>query len=110
MAAYPYNTTQWQRLRRVCLAMHPLCERCLADRKQPVAASHVDHRKAISDGGDPFPPVEGLASLCASCHSQKTARGPEAGAVRSGRSLQPRKGCDEQGNPLDPLHPWSAAQ
>ena len=89
-----YSTARWQRLRRQQLWAHPLCEDChrVGIVKE---ANHVDHRIAISAGGDPFTPIGiGLASLCASCHSQKTARGPEAGAVKTTRARQPRKGCD----------------
>ncbi|BBC74400.1 conserved hypothetical protein [Altererythrobacter sp. B11] len=104
MAKWPYNTTVWQKLRRLKLQLEPFCEECLGiDRF--VEASHVDHRHAISQGGDPFPSVDQLASLCPSCHSAKTARGPEAGAVRT---RKPRKGCNPDGSPLDPHHPWAA--
>lgn len=108
MAAWPYNTTRWQRLRTRHLAMHPLCEGCEAAGRGPVAANTVDHRVPISDGGDAFPSHDGLASLCPPCHSAKTARGPEAGSVRTTRALQPRKGCDADGNPLDAAHPWKS--
>ena len=67
-------------------------------------ANTVDHRTPVSEGGSAFPAHDGLASYCPSCHGAKTARGAEAGAVRS---TKPRKGCDADGNPLDPLHPWS---
>jgi 5-methylcytosine-specific restriction protein A len=108
MADWPYNSTRWQKLRKRQLAAFPLCETCKATRKWTVVANHVDHRKAISEGGDPFPPIgTGLASLCASCHSQKTARSAEAGAVKTTRPIQPRPGCDAAGNPIDPLHPWN---
>ncbi|MEO6153407.1 MAG: HNH endonuclease [Croceibacterium sp.] len=107
MADWPYSTARWQRLRKHQLGEHPLCEACMPSIKP---ASHVDHRKAISDGGEPFPAITtGLASLCASCHSQKTARGSEAGAVKTTRPLQPRKGCDAKGMSLDPKHPWNAS-
>lgn len=104
MAQWPYSTARWQRLREAQLHAHPLCEQCLRSGiVKP--ANHVDHRLAISQGGEPFPPAgTGLASLCASHHSAKTARSPEAGAVQSNR---PRKGCDITGRPLDPDHPWN---
>ena len=35
-----------------------------------MAAEIVHHVIPISDGGDPFPEVEGLESLCTSCHSK----------------------------------------
>ena len=100
MAEWPYSTARWQRLRQLKLSHDPLCEACPGI----TTASHVDHVRAISDGGDPFPGMDGLRSLCPSCHSAKTARGAEAGAVRSSK---PRRGCDAEGNPLDTSHPWA---
>jgi 5-methylcytosine-specific restriction protein A len=101
MADWPYNSARWKRLRAEQLATFPLCEGC---KPRIVPANHVDHRRAISDGGEPFPPVgTGLASLCASCHSIKTVRGPEHGALQT---TKPRRGCDAAGRPLDPSHPW----
>lgn len=108
MADYPYNTARWKRLRLRHLAMHPTCDAC-SEAGRLTIANTVDHRTPISTGGEPFPSHDGLASLCPSCHSRKTARGPEAGAVRSTRKVQPRKGCDANGNPTDPAHPWNAA-
>jgi 5-methylcytosine-specific restriction protein A len=103
MAAWPYSTARWQRLRHAQLCAHPFCEGCKPHRM--TIANHVDHRVAISAGGDAFPPIgTGLASYCAGCHSAKTARGAEAGAIKSDR---PRKGCDANGMPLDPTHPWA---
>lgn len=104
MADWPYNTAKWRKLRKHKLDVEPLCESC-SEIGRCVAANHVDHRTAISQGGLPFPALEGLASLCASCHSAKTARSREAGAVRTSK---PRKGCNPDGSPLDPHHPWSA--
>lgn len=101
MADWPYSTARWQRLRKLKLSSEPLCEGCKPHRLTP--ASHVDHVRAISDGGAPFPGLDGLRSYCQPCHSAKTARGVEAGAVRSSK---PRKGCDVNGLPLDPNHPW----
>lgn len=104
MADYPYNTKAWQRLRLVKLRSSPLCEGC-KDMGDLTPANTVDHRVAISDGGSPFPPLDGLASYCASCHSAKTARGSEAGAIKT---TKPRKGCNPDGTPLDRRHPWHA--
>ena len=103
MANWPYNTAAWQKLRKAKLSRDPLCEDCQAmGRITP--ANHVDHCHAISDGGDAFPPLEELSSKCGPCHSAKTARGAEAGAVRSNK---PRRGCDANGNPLDSNHAWA---
>lgn len=105
MADWPYSTARWQRLRRLKLSSSPICEDC--ERIGIVVpAQAVDHRTPISAGGEAFPDLDALASLCHSCHSAKTARGVEAGAVRTSKP-RVRKGCDADGNPLDPTHPWS---
>lgn len=100
MAKWPYNTPQWKRLRKQQLALFPYCFGCEAEGRWE-EANTVDHVRAISDGGAPFPGHDGLRSYCTSCHSKKTARGPEAGAYRSKGG-----GCDADGNPLDDRHPW----
>lgn len=105
MPGYPYTTARWRRLRASALQLNPLCQDCRA-MGLTVMADAVDHVHPISQGGDPFPPLEGLRCLCTPCHSAKTARGPEAGAARTTRPRLPRKGCDANGNPLDPRHPW----
>jgi len=102
MAGWPYNTVTWQRLRAAHLSVEPLCRDC-RDAGRVVLANTVDHVIPISAGGLPFPDHDGLTSYCASCHSAKTARGTEAGAIRSGK---PRRGCHVDGTPLDPAHPW----
>ena len=105
MADWPYSTARWQRLRKAHLQLEPMCRDCTAMGRLTLA-NHVDHIHPINDGGHPFPGHDGLASYCASCHSAKTARGTEAGAARS---TGPRRGCDADGNPLDPHHPWRDA-
>lgn len=103
MADFPYNTTAWARLRKAHLSIEPLCRACYQEQGRMIYANHVDHIVPISAGGDPFPSHDGLQSLCAPCHSAKTARGVEAGAIRT---TKPRRGCDANGNPIDPAHPW----
>src|SRR5262245_33943905 len=102
MAKWPYNTVTWARLRAAHLLIEPLCRTCKAEGRL-TAANTVDHVVPISEGGPPFPDHDGLASYCSSCHSAKTARGAEAGAIRS---TKPRRGCNEDGTPLDMNHPW----
>lgn len=104
MAKWPYGTAQWQRLRRAHLDQFPQCEGCeqMGILSQAVA---VDHRVAISEGGAAFPGHDGLASYCTACHSAKTVRGAEAGAVRT---RKPRRGCNASGEPLDRTHEWRA--
>lgn len=105
MAGWPYSTQRWKRLRLSKLTEQPLCEHCNAGGLL-VFASVVDHIRPVKHGGDPFPALDGLTSLCPSCHSAKTARGIEAGAVRTDREAK-RKGVAADGSPLDAAHPWN---
>lgn len=100
MADWPYSTAAWQRLRRAKLSETPLCEPC-ARRGLHVIAEHVDHVVSIRSGGPAFPALAGLRSLCASCHSIKT----NALDRRGGKGVA-FKGCDVNGLPLDPDHPF----
>jgi 5-methylcytosine-specific restriction enzyme A len=99
MAKWPYTTHRWQRLRKHKLRQNPLCECCIKiGRIEP--ANVVDHITPISNGGDPYPALDWLASLCARHHKAKTR------AEQMGGENYMLKGCDVFGNPLDPNHPW----
>lgn len=88
----PLNTAAWQRLRAMVLAERPLCAHCF-ERGQIVPATDVDH----ADGDPSNNARSNLQSLCHACHSTKTMR------ERNGsRPI----GCDVNGTPLDPAHPW----
>jgi len=107
MSCWPYTTRRWERLRLVKLATHPCCEACLQV-GEVVPAEVVDHRIPISERGrkerlmaEAFPPLDGLASLCASHHNQKTR------AEQLGEKDWMRKGCDIFGRPNDPDHHWN---
>lgn len=102
MSGWPYNTTQWRKLRAVKLMASPLCEMC--DRQGRVkVAEAVDHIKPINQGGDPFPPLDGLMALCSRHHNEKTAAHDRQGGNVTGRRF---KGVDANGDPLDPLDGW----
>lgn len=100
-AKWPYVTSQWKRLRLAKLAHNPLCWICDA-RGEVTEANTVDHVKAIRKGGDPFPDLDGLMSLCAACHNEKTANVDQWDSP-TGRRF---KGCDANGNPIDPADGW----
>ena len=55
---------------------------------------------AINKGGDPYPPLYALMSLCEKCHNTKTRV-----VEQLGREFMMR-GCDIHGYPLDPNHPF----
>lgn len=100
MSKWPYATQRWQRLRRAKLREEPLCKLCLdIGRVEP--ATVVDHLVAIKKGGEPYPPLYALLSLCEFCHNTKTRV-----VEQLGRKFLVR-GCDVHGMPLDPDHPWN---
>lgn len=102
MADWPYSTAAWARLRKAKLSETPLCDTC-AMRGRRVIAEAADHIVSIASGGEAFPPLEGLRSLCTPCHSIKTNALDRAGG--KGVAI---KGCDVNGLPLDPDHPFLA--
>jgi 5-methylcytosine-specific restriction enzyme A len=105
VAAWPYNTQRWQRLRRMKLQVNPLCETCL--RQQPPRiepATTVDHLVAVkAPGGEAYPPLSRLRSQCTSCHNRKTRIVEQLGEGLDDLTI---KGCDVYGYPLDPAHSW----
>jgi 5-methylcytosine-specific restriction endonuclease McrA len=107
VSIWPYNTRRWERLRKLKLTHHPLCEACLQE-GAIVPAEVVDHRTPISQRGrderlatEAFPVLDRLASLCASHHNQKTR------AEQLGQTDWMRAGCDVFGRPNDPDHLWN---
>ncbi|MHA6644539.1 HNH endonuclease signature motif containing protein [Mesorhizobium sp. A623] len=103
MSAWPYNTGTWQALRRAKLSDQPLCEACLR-REVVEPAIAVDHIEAIEKGGEPFPPLSDLMSMCLPCHNSKTNAVDHPNASGFRRAL---KGFDTEGNPIDP-EGWDA--
>jgi 5-methylcytosine-specific restriction enzyme A len=95
MAKWPYNTQRWQKLRRQKLQLNPLCEDCLK-RQLVIPAVAVDHFFPIRSGGDAYPPLDQLTSLCIPCHNYKT-RGEQLGWKIPFREFH---GCDENGMPI----------
>lgn len=88
----PLNGAAWQRLRASVLSGEPLCRHCHA-RCIVTPATDVDH--ISGDPSDNSP--ENLQPLCHECHSRKTA-------ADHGKNVY--QGCDTDGMPLDPDHPW----
>ena len=88
------GSKQWRAIRQMVLDREPLCRYCKA-RGWVTPATEVDH--IHGDTADNR--LEALQPLCLSCHSEKTA------AEAEGRLM---KGCDVNGWPIDPRHPWNA--
>lgn len=84
----------WRKLRAVVLTEQPMCPEC-RDQGLLVPATEVDHQ----DNDPSNNSRENLVGLCKPHHSQKTAR------EMHGHRARPH-GCDVDGIPLDPDHPW----
>ena len=104
MAKRVYYTARWRALRQAKLDEQPYCEVCQR-RGMLVPATVVDHKRSIASGGDPFPTLAELASMCASCHNAKTAASDNPHAFGGGSSLA-FKGCGPDGLPIDGDHPF----
>ena len=85
---------RWRRLRKMLLSEEPLCRMCQGLGKATLATV-VDHIISRRDGGTDD--RGNLQPLCAPCHN-----GPKASFERTGKL----RGCDVNGVPLDPGHPW----
>lgn len=106
MAEWPYGTRTWQRLRAAKLSTDPLCYACEM-RGRIVPAVAVDHVVAIKRGGPPFPPLDGLMSLCEPCHNSKTATFDRGSGRTTADTFGRRfKGFDVHGNPIDREDDW----
>lgn len=88
------NSSAWRKLRASVLMDEPLCRHCSA-RGLVVLATDVDHMNGADNNRR-----ESLQPLCHECHSRKTARD-------LGKKVA--YGCDANGWPADPLHPWNQA-
>ena len=69
-----YSSRRWQKLRSAKLDENPLCERCQAA-GFTVGAKMVHHIRPVREGGDPFPGLDGLLSLCWPCHREQHSGG-----------------------------------
>ena len=59
----------WQRLRAAAIAhAGGRCQRC----GDPATVAH--HRHHVEDGGEPYPPLDGLEALCRPCHERHHGR------------------------------------
>jgi 5-methylcytosine-specific restriction enzyme A len=92
-----YALPQWKHLRRMHLREYPLCVECM---KQGVYtnATVVDHKQPHRGNLHLFLDPGNLQSLCKP-HHDNTKRAEEINGMSPG--------CDVEGNPTDPRHPWN---
>ncbi|MGD9879010.1 MAG: HNH endonuclease [Hyphomicrobiaceae bacterium] len=88
---------RWKAARLAFLGEHPLCAYCLA-RDRTTLATVVDH--IVPHRGDPelFWRQNNWQPLCLICHDAIKQAEEKGGHMR---------GCDVNGVPLDPSHPWA---
>lgn len=95
-----HSTAAWQRLRRQALERDGWTCTVPGCGARAVVADHITRRQ---DGG-----ADDLANLRSLCRQHDNAVKEDArGQRRSGGQLR-AKGCDAQGNPLDPSHWWNS--
>jgi 5-methylcytosine-specific restriction endonuclease McrA len=95
-AGHPFSTRRGRRLRQAKLrSVDHLCERCRS-LGVLVEAMTVDHIVALEDGGEPYPPLEGLTAYCSDCHKHRHGARPKV-------KIDPATGLPEAGQD----HWWS---
>lgn len=102
-ARRPYNA-RWQKARATWLRAHPLCAAC-ETAGRVTAATVVDHIVPHKGDSALFWDTCNWQPLCKRCHDRKTST-EDGGFGRAGVV----KGCDANGMPLDPSHPWNAGE
>lgn len=88
--------SKWRKARERFLAENPTCRFC-AQLGRIVAATVVDHIEPHRGDAKLFWDRKNWQALCKPCHD-----GAKAELERGGRL----RGCDADGNPLDPNHHW----
>lgn len=88
---------RWRKARLTHLASHPLCWMCLQSARI-TAATVVDHDPPHRGDSNKFWDTSTWRSLCKVHHDSTKQRAERRGG--------PIFGCDVDGMPLDPTHPW----
>lgn len=91
--------SRWQKARAGFLRSHPLCALCAAVGRAELATV-VDHITPHRGDQALFWDRANWQPLCAPCHNAVKQAEEKSGFLR---------GCDEDGNPIDPSHRWNRA-
>lgn len=99
------NDQRWLRLRALVLREEPFCRYCLRDGVIPprtsVICDHIDgNAETLHDYRR-----ENLQGLCRECDGLKSIL--QDGGFGGTRKEITRRGCDENGVPLDASHHWN---
>jgi len=93
---YPefYGSTRWRKLRlEIFVRDGYRCAMC----KRLTTRPHCDHKKPHKGNEGLFWDEGNLSTLCSSCHNTRKAMIDSHGYSQA---------CAEDGQPLDPGHPW----
>jgi 5-methylcytosine-specific restriction enzyme A len=105
-AARGYGS-RWRQARTGFLRRNPLCDAC-AKAGLLVPATVVDHVIPHRGNRELFWDQTNWAPSCKRCHDGKTAREGRWGRqTRGEHNVRRSHGCDINGMPLDPEHPWN---
>ena len=88
---------KWQKIRKQYLEAHPLCVMCYREGRTTVATV-VDHIIPHKGNEALFYDEGNYQSLCQHCHDSHKKYFEMTGRVR---------GCNDDGTPTDPNHPWN---
>lgn len=95
-----YDTAEWDVARRQALHdTNYTCQRCGVSLVGKGKAAIVHHRKELKRAPALRSEPLNLEPQCTECHNRTHAD------IKRGM----QRGCDEQGRPLDPSHPWAKA-
>src|SRR4051812_665902 len=61
------SSARWQKLRRIYLTHHPLCEMCEVNNKITVA-NQIHHKIPVRKDINKFFDIQNLKSVCRECH------------------------------------------
>ena len=89
----------WQRARVEFLRLNPWCKNC-ADNSRQTRATVVDHIKPHRGDQALLRDPANWQPLCTHCHS----------SVKQAEENGGLPGCDQDGRPLEPSHPWNEAK
>jgi 5-methylcytosine-specific restriction protein A len=94
--SFLYRRKAWRVVREEHLRLEPFCRKC-KEQGIHTLGNVVDHIKPHRGDMDLFFEKKNLQTLCGSHHSKDKQLEELRGYAT---------GCDEQGNPLDPRHPF----
>jgi 5-methylcytosine-specific restriction protein A len=94
--SYLYRRKAWLVLREEHLRLNPFCVKCM-EANVHTLGNTVDHKVPHKGDMDLFFDKTNLQTMCHSHHSKDKQ-------IEERRGFAP--GCDAQGNPLDPRHPF----